>query len=168
MSITTAPTISTATQPSQPNSIPQPSPVLSSVLGIKPATSSAVPSSVQSVSTSLTSSLPPSSVSSSGQTSDLSGFSLSMAAPLVSNSGSILSNSAMSMGDPLVSSSNPSSSILSGSHLMSNPGVSQVFVILCDFGEKTMYLLTKWEGWMGNYLAQCHYRESNIFLPSLT
>ena len=110
--------------------MPQPSPGLSSVIGIKPATSSVVPTPVQSVSTSLTSSVPPSSVPSSVQSSDLSGFNLSMAPPMVSNSSSVLSNSTVSMGDPLVHvpSSNPPTSILNGSHLMSNPGVSQVFV----------------------------------------
>ena len=130
LSIASPPTISTATQPSQPNSMPQPSPGLSSVIGIKPATSSVVPTPVQSVSTSLTSSVPPSSVPSSVQSSDLSGFNLSMAPPMVSNSSSVLSNSTVSMGDPLVHvpSSNPPTSILNGSHLMSNPGVSQVFV----------------------------------------
>ena len=129
LSITSPPTISTATQPSQPNSM-QPSPVLSSVIGIKPATSSVVPTPVQSVSTSLTSSVPPSSVPSSVQSSDLSGFNLSMDPPMVSNSSSVLSNSAVSMGDPLVHVplSNPPTSILNGSHLMSNTGVSQVFV----------------------------------------
>ena len=129
LSITSPPTISTATQPSQPNSM-QPSPVLSSVIGIKPATSSVVPTPVQSVSTSLTSSVPPSSVPSSVQSSDLSGFNLSMAPPMVSNSSSVLSSSTVSMGDPLVHvpSSNPPTSILNGSHLMSNTGVSQVFV----------------------------------------
>ena len=129
LSITSPPTISTATQPSQPNSM-QPSPVLSSAIGIKPVTSSVVPTPVQSVSTSLTSSVPPSSVPSSVQSSDLSGFNLSMAPPMVSNSSSVLSNSTVSMGDPLVHvpSSNPPTSILNGSHLMSNTGVSQVFV----------------------------------------
>ena len=129
LSITSPPTISTATQLSQSNSMPQPSPGLSSVIGIKPATSS-VPTPVQSVSTSLTSSVPPSSVPSSVQSSDLSGFNLSMAPPMVSNSSSMLSNSTVSMGDPLVHvpSSNPPTSILNGSHLMSNTGVSQVFV----------------------------------------
>lgn len=130
LSITSPPTISTATQLSQPNSMPQPSPGLSSVIGIKPATSSVVPTPVQSVPTSLTSSVPPSSVPSSVQSSDLSGFNLSMAPPMVSNSSSVLSNSTVSMGDPLVHvpASNPPTSILNGSHLMSNPGVSQVFV----------------------------------------
>ncbi|CAH3181966.1 unnamed protein product [Porites evermanni] len=127
LSITSPPTISTATQPSQPNSMPQPSPGLSSVIGIKPATSSVVPTPVQSVSTSLTSSAPPSSVPSSVQSSDLSGFNLSMPPPMVSNSSSVLSNSTVSMGEPLVHvpSSNPPTSILNGSHLMSNTGVSQ-------------------------------------------
>ena len=127
LSITTPPTISTAAPPSQPNPLPQPSPVLSSVLGIKPSTSTGSPAPVQSVSTSLTSALPPSSVPSSVQTSDLGGFNLSMAAPLASNASSVLSNPTMSLGgEALVTSSNPPASILSGSHLMSNSGPSQV------------------------------------------
>ncbi|XP_020611064.1 CCR4-NOT transcription complex subunit 3-like [Orbicella faveolata] len=126
LSITTPPTISTATPPSQPNPLPQPSPVLSSVLGIKPSTSTVSPAPVQSVSTSLTSTLPPSSVPSSVQTSDLGGFNLSMAAPLVSNASSVLSNPTMSLGgEALVTSSNPPAPILSGSHLISNSGPSQ-------------------------------------------
>lgn len=128
LSITTPPTISTATPPSQPNPLPQPSPVLGSVLGIKPSTSTVSQAPVQSVSTSLTSSLPPSSAPSSVQTSDLGGFNLSMATPLVSNASSVLSNPTMSLGgEALVTSSNPPVSILSGSHLMSNSGPSQVF-----------------------------------------
>lgn len=126
LSITTPPTISTATPPSQANPLPQPSPVLSSVLGIKPSTSTVSPAPVQSVSTSLTSTVPPSSVPSSVQTSDLGGFNLSIAAPLVSNASSVLSNPTMSLGgEALVTSSNPPASILSGSHLMSNSGPSQ-------------------------------------------
>ncbi|XP_078347171.1 CCR4-NOT transcription complex subunit 3-like isoform X2 [Oculina patagonica] len=126
LSITSPPTISTATPPSQPNPLPQPLPVLSSVLGINPSTSTVSQAPIQSVSTSLTSTLPPSSVPSSVQTTDLGGFNLSMAAPLVSNSSSVLSNPTMSLGgEPLVSSSNPQASILSGSHLMSNSGPSQ-------------------------------------------
>ena len=130
LSITTPPTISTATTPSQSNTLPQLSPVLSSVLGIKPSASSVAQTQVQAASTSLTSSLPPSSVPLSAQGSDLSGFNLSMANSLVSNSGSVLSNPAMSMGESLVSTSNQPTSILSGSHLMSNSGPSQVSVLV--------------------------------------
>lgn len=126
MTIATPPTISTATTSSQPNPLPQPSPVLSSVLAVKSSTCSVAQTPVQSASTSMTSSLPPSSVPSSAQgPSDLGGFNLSMAAPLVSNSGSVLSNPTMSMGDSLVSSSNQPTSILSGSHLISNSGPNQ-------------------------------------------
>lgn len=74
----------------------------------------------------MTSSLPPTSVPVSAQGSDLSGFNLSMTAPLSSNSGPVLPNSTVSMGsEPLVSSANPPASILSGSHLMSNSGPTQ-------------------------------------------
>ncbi|XP_068760566.1 CCR4-NOT transcription complex subunit 3-like isoform X2 [Montipora capricornis] len=125
MSITTPPAILTAPTPSQPTPVPQPSPVLSSVLGIKSLTSSVVSTPTQSVSTSMTSSLPPSSVPSSTQASDISGVKLSMYTPLVSNSSSVLSNSAISIGDSLVSSSNQTTSILSGPHLMTNPVPTQ-------------------------------------------
>ena len=142
MSITTPPTISTATTPSPANTLPQPSPVLSSVLGIKPSTPSVAQTQVQAASASLTSSLPPSSVPSSVQGSDLSGFSLSMATPLVSNSGSVLSNPTMSMGESLVSSSNQPTSILSGSHLMSNPVPSQVSVLVLVEGNFFRFVLS--------------------------
>ncbi|XP_015763384.1 PREDICTED: CCR4-NOT transcription complex subunit 3-like isoform X2 [Acropora digitifera] len=125
MSITTPPTILTAPTVSQGNSVPQPSPVLSSVLGVKSSTTSVAPASSQSVSTSMTSSLPSNSVPSSAQGPDIGGFTLSMASPHVSNSGPVLSNSTMSVEDSLVSSSNQTTSILSGSHLMSNPGQTQ-------------------------------------------
>lgn len=126
LSITTPPTISTAVPPPQCNSLPPASSTsLSSVLGMKPATSATqVP--IQSVSTSLTSSLPPSSVPVSAQASDLGGFNLSMTTPLSSNSGPVIPSSTMSKGgEPLVSSANPPASILSGSHLMSNSGPTQ-------------------------------------------
>ena len=127
LSISTPPTISTAVPLSQPNSLPQPSPDLNSVLGIKPSTSVAQ-APLQSVSTSLTSSLPPSSVPTSAQSSDLGGFNLSMAAPLASNPGPVLPNATMSLGgESLVSSSNPPASILSASHLMSSSVPSQVY-----------------------------------------
>ena len=53
------------------------------------------------------------------QASDISGVKLSMYTPLVSSS--VLSNPATSIGDSLVSSSNQTTSILSGSHHMTNP-----------------------------------------------
>jgi len=64
-----------------------------------------------------------------------------MAAPLVSNASSVLSNPTMSLGgEALVTSSNPPAPILSGSHLISNSEPSQVSYS-CDF-EKTKVFLS--------------------------